>query len=107
MPCDRERMFGQVLDRNRRVLLPHQIPPSHRLGDVPQVLPHGLRVVQVAGLHHDDRLSVEFNGLTDYVVLLRYIRVAVKPPAHAVEVHGHLGRLMEPIRPGGDAEGRA
>ena len=61
------------------MFLLNQISPPHRLGDVPQVLPHGLGVVQVAGLNHDDFVAVEFNGRTDDVVFLCDVRIAVKP----------------------------
>ena len=34
----------------------HEIPLPHRLGYVPKVLPHGLRVIQVSGLNNASRI---------------------------------------------------
>jgi len=39
----------------------HESP--HRLRDIPQAKPHGLRVIQVAGLDHDDLIWASTKAL--------------------------------------------
>jgi len=68
------------------------------------MLPHGLRVVEVAALDDDDRIPLKLDGLSDDLVLASHVRVAVEPSAHAVEVDDHLRRFVQPVRFRGNAQ---
>lgn len=78
-----------------------QIGSANGLGDVAQMLPHRLGVIQVTGLHYDHRISVQFEHPPDQLVPLNRLGIAVQRPAHAVQIDCHLRRLMESVRVGG------
>lgn len=58
------------------------------------MLPHGLRIVEVAPLDDNDNVPVKLDGLSDDLVLAGHVRVAVKPSAHDVEVDDYLRRFV-------------
>lgn len=75
---DDEGMFGQVRTRQEQPSVsPCQILPSYRLCYITKVLPYCLWVIQITGLHHNHRPIIQFNRLTNNVVFLGHVRVAM------------------------------
>ena len=78
-----------------------EVTPTHRLSNILQMQPDRLGIVEVTGLDDDHRITVEFEHPPDQLVTLGSLGVAVQCPAHPIEIHRHLRRLVEPVRFGG------